>query len=122
RGYDQAFEGIVTLQALIPLGLSLKEKRDKSGVDRFLALQGLSPELDRVRRSLSQLLTQWKDFGRPVEAGLADLCDDVRFAAEMAQERLLKKMNALKFVIAALFFLSAYLVDLLAMVQGLFLG
>lgn len=120
KGYDSAYEGLVTLQALIPLGLSLKEKREKSGVDRFLSKQKLSAELERVRRSLTTLLTQWKDFGRPIEAALVDLVDDIRFAQEVAQERLLKQMNAIKFFIAALFFLSAYLLDLLAMVQSLF--
>ncbi len=120
-GYDQAYEGVVTLQALIPLGLSLKEKREKSGVDRFLSIKNAPAELERVRRSLASLLGQWKDFGRPIEAALADLGDDIRFAQEVAGERLLKRMNALKFFIAALFFLSAYLLDLLALVNAFFI-
>lgn len=121
NGYDMAYEGLVTLQALMPLGLSLKEKREKSGVDRFLVLKNLSPELERVRRNLSTLLGQWKDFGRPIEASLVDMVDDIRFAAEIAQESLLKRMNAVKFFVAALFFLSAYLLDLLSMVNAFFI-
>lgn len=119
-GYDSAYEGLVTLQALMPLGLSLKEKRDKSGVDHFLGSKKLPPALERVRRTLSQLLEQWRDFGRPIEAQLVDLVDDIRFAQEIAGETLLKRMNGFKFFVAALFFLSAYLLDLLAMVNSLF--
>lgn len=120
RGYDLAYEGLVTLQALMPLGLSLKEKRDKSGVDRFISEKSLPVELERVRRTLASLLDQWRDFGRPIEAALVDLVDDIRFAQDIAGEALLKRMTAFKFFVAALFFLSAYLLDLLAMVNALF--
>lgn len=119
-GYDLAYEGLVTLQALMPLGLSLKDKREKSGVDRFLSEKRLPSELERVRRTLSNLLDQWRDFGRPIEAALVDLVDDIRFAQDIAGEALLKRMTAFKFFVAALFYLSAYLLDLLAMVNGLF--
>ncbi len=121
NGYDCAYEGVVALQALLPLGLSLKEKRDKSGIDHFLAKKDLSVDLERVRRQLQIALTQWKEFGRPLEQVLADNLDDIRFAQEMAQERLIKRMNGLKFLIAALFFLSAYLLDLLGLVNSFFI-
>ncbi|MFX3675429.1 MAG: hypothetical protein ACN6I6_00175 [bacterium] len=121
NGYDCAYEGVVALQALLPLGLSLKEKRDKSGVDRFLAKKALPLDLERVRRQLQIALAQWKEFGRPLEQVLADNLDDIRFAQEVAQESLIKRMNGLKFLIAALFFLSAYLLDLLALVNSFFI-
>tara|TARA_R110000868_G_scaffold80095_7_gene227825 strand:- start:659 stop:1528 length:870 start_codon:yes stop_codon:yes gene_type:complete len=121
KGYDSAYEGLVALQALLPLGLSLKEKRDKSGIDHFLAKKELSADLERVRRQLQVALAQWKEFGRPLEQVLADCLDDIRFAQELAQERLIKRMNGLKFLIAAVFFLSAYLLDLLALVNSFFI-
>mgnify|MGYP003672101902 CR=1 FL=1 len=120
HGFDLAYEGLVTLQALLPLGISTKDKQEKSGVDQFLSLKTKNLDLDRVRRNLAQSLAQWRDFGRPIEDIIEELVDDVRFAQEIAQAKLLKQMHAIKFLIAALFFLSAYLLDLMAMVNSFF--
>lgn len=120
NGYDLVYEVMVTLIALLPIGISLKEKKEKSGVDRFLAQKGLPIELERVRRNLQKAILQWKDFGKPIEVTLNELLDDIRFAQEMAQAKLLKQMDAFKFLIAAVFFLPAYLFDLYLMVNSFF--
>jgi len=119
-GFDLAFEVLVTLMALIPIGISLKEKQEKSGVDRFLSCKKLGPDIERVRQSFHDALVQWKDFGKPIEKTLNELLDDIRFAQEMAQTKLLKQMDGFKFLIAAVFFLPAYLFDLYLMVNSFF--
>ncbi len=119
-GFDLAYEGLVCLQALLPLGISTKEKQDKSGVDRFISLKTKNSDLERVRRNLTQSLAKWRDYGRPIEVVIEELVDDVRFAQEIAQTKLVKQMHTIKFMIAALFFLSAYLIDLMAMVNSFF--
>lgn len=120
RGYDLAYEVLVTLIAILPIGISLKEKREKSGVDRLLAKNDLPHDLERVRRNLQDALLQWKDFGKPIESTLSELLDDIRFAQEMAQSKLLKRMDGFKFLIAAVFFLPAYLFDLYLLVNSFF--
>ena len=120
KGFDLAYEVVVTLIAILPIGISLKEKKEKSGVDRFLAHKELPKELERVRRNLQEAILQWKDFGKPVELTLNELLDDIRFSQEMAQTKLLKQMDGFKFLIAAVFFLPAYLFDLYLMVNSFF--
>lgn len=121
HGFDKAYEGLVALQALLPLGLSLKEKRDKSGIDHFLSLKRLGIDLERVRRQCVITLTQWKELGRPLETVLAEMVDDINFAQDMAQCLLIKRMNGIKFLVGGIFFLSAYLLDLLALVNSFFI-
>lgn len=120
KGYDLAYETLVTFLALIPIGISLKEKQEKSGVDRFLSTKDLTSDIERVRQGFHDALTQWKDFGKPIEITLNELLDDIRFAQELAQAKLLKQMDAFKFLIAAVFFLPAYLFDLYLMVNSFF--
>lgn len=120
KGFDLAYEVMVTLIAILPIGISLKEKKEKSGVDRFLTHKELPMELERVRCNLQEAILQWQDFGKSIELTLNELLDDIRFAQEMAQSKLLKQMDGFKFLIAAVFFLPAYLFDLYLMVNSFF--
>jgi hypothetical protein len=110
--------GLYRLTILAVSGVSVGEALAHSHLDQLIHTNGSRQiSLDSLNGQLERMINGWRTSGRPILDQLALLIDELWFLLQMQGEHFVKEMQLIKFFTLALFYLSAYLMMVLALVE-----
>lgn len=111
--YSKYFSGLYVLDSLSEVGVSLQLMLEQSGVEKLFEIN--KRKFCYVDNRLENAIEASRKQGMPIKKELDDIINEVWFLQEQQFGKFVKQMAGLKFVILALFFLSAYFVYLFSL-------